>query len=202
MIEGRGETAAERDAATDDDASLVARCRAGDEAAWSLLVERYSRYVYAIAMRAFRLSETDAEEVFQEVFARAFQHLPQLRDDAAIRPWLAQTTRRLAIDHLRRAGRVEPVGGEEELGGDSASGEDMFERLDEALAVREAMAELPDGCQEILDRFFARDESYRTISAALDIPQGTIASRISRCLAKLRATFGQAGRNDGDRASG
>ncbi len=38
----------------------------------------------------------------------------------------------------------------------------------------------------MLDRFFARDESYRTIAAALDLPQGTVASRISRCLAKLR----------------
>ena len=45
---------------------------------------------------------------------------------------------------------------------------------------------LGEDCQEILDRFFARDESYRTISEALDIPQGTIASRISRCLAKLK----------------
>jgi DNA-directed RNA polymerase specialized sigma24 family protein len=41
-------------------------------------------------------------------------------------------------------------------------------------------------CQEILDRFFARDESYRTIAEALELPPGTIASRISRCLARLR----------------
>jgi RNA polymerase sigma factor (sigma-70 family) len=59
----------------------------------------------------------------------------------------------------------------------------------EALAVHEALAELPEHCQEILDRFFARDESYQTIGAALDIPAGTIASRISRCLAKLRELF-------------
>ncbi len=52
--------------------------------------------------------------------------------------------------------------------------------------MREALAELPDHCQEMLDRFFARDESYRTISAELDMPQGTIASRIARCLGRLR----------------
>ena len=59
-------------ASTLTDRQLVARCRAGDQAAWSELVERFSRYVYAIAVQAFRLPEADAEDVFQEVFARAF----------------------------------------------------------------------------------------------------------------------------------
>ena len=60
--------------------------------------------------------------------------------------------------------------------------------------MREALTTLPDHCQEMLDRFFARDESYRTISAELDLPSGTIASRIARCLAKLRETL--EGRNE------
>ena len=45
---------------------------------------------------------------------------------------------------------------------------------------------MPEDCREVLDRFFCRDESYRTIGEALAIPSGTIASRISRCLEKLR----------------
>ena len=49
------------------------------------------------------------------------------------------------------------------------------------------LAALPDHCRDVLDRFFARDESYDTIGAALEIPPGTIASRISRCLEKLKA---------------
>jgi DNA-directed RNA polymerase specialized sigma24 family protein len=52
------------------DAELVARCRQGDEGAWAELVERFSRYVYAIAVQGFRLSEHDAEDDFQEDFAR------------------------------------------------------------------------------------------------------------------------------------
>jgi RNA polymerase sigma factor (sigma-70 family) len=55
--------------------------------------------------------------------------------------------------------------------------------------VHEALAELPTSCRQILDRFFARDESYRTIGDKLGLPAGTIASRISRCLDKLRDTF-------------
>jgi RNA polymerase sigma factor (sigma-70 family) len=61
-----------------------------------------------------------------------------------------------------------------------------MQEIEEAFAVREAVAGLSDACQDILDRFFARDQSYRTISNELDIPSGTIASRIARCLRKLR----------------
>ncbi len=60
--------------------------------------------------------------------------------------------------------------------------------------MREALERLGEPCHEMLDRFFARDESYRTIGEELQLPPGTIASRISRCLAKLRADL--EGRNE------
>jgi RNA polymerase sigma factor (sigma-70 family) len=168
------------------DSQLVARCREGDAGAWNELVERFSRYVYAIAQRGFRLSPSDAEDVFQEVFARAYERLADLRDDGALRPWLAQTTRRLSIDSLRRGGREQAVEELPEVVDDA-----WVAQLDEALSVHQAMDGLPDNCQEILDRFFCRDESYRAIGEALDIPQGTIASRISRCLARMRELLGK-----------
>jgi RNA polymerase sigma factor (sigma-70 family) len=176
------------------DAQLVARCRLGDRDAWNELVERFSRYVYAIATQAFKLPEHDAEDVFQEVFTRAYEQLPKLRDDDAIRPWLAQMTRRLCIDRLRARAHEQA----EELV-EPADVEDTIARLDEAMAVHEALAALTPNCQDILDRFFARDESYRTIGEALDLPSGTIASRISRCLGKLRNAM--EGRNSGPGAS-
>ncbi len=164
------------------DAELVARCRRGDEDAWRELVTRFSRYVYGIAVQAFRLPEHDAEDVFQEVFARAYEHLHRLRDADALRPWLAQLTRRLCIDCLRAGSREQPSETEVEAG----ALDETLARLDEALSVHEALAALPEHCREVLDRFFTRDESYRTIGEALGLPAGTIASRISRCLAKLR----------------
>ena len=165
------------------DRELVARCRAGDPQAWAELVERFSRYVYAICVQAFRLPEADAEDVFQEVFARAYERLDGLRDDAAVRPWLAQLTRRLCIDRLRANARERPATDEELVGSET---EETLDLLEEALVVHEALAETPEHCREILDRFFARDESYRTIGEALNLPAGTIASRISRCLRRLR----------------
>jgi RNA polymerase sigma-70 factor (ECF subfamily) len=181
------------------DAELVARCRTGDDDAWALLVERFARYVHAILTRGFTLSAHAAEDAFQEVFIRAYEQLPRLRDDGAIRPWLAQLTRRIAIDGLRAAAR-QPTLDTAELERVEAAADDQLDRLEQALAVRAALAELPEHCTEILDRFFARDESYVTIGAALDVPQGTIASRISRCLGKLRVKL--EGRSAAPTASG
>jgi RNA polymerase sigma-70 factor (ECF subfamily) len=168
------------------DAALVQRCRAGDDAAWRELVDRFSRYVYAIAVQGFRLPQQDAEDVFQEVFARVYERLGSLRDDEAVRPWIAQLTRRLCIDRLR-AGARESDADLDEL--PEVPADDVLEPLEQAFDVHEALAELPENCRQILDRFFARDESYRTIGDDLGLPAGTIASRISRCLDKLRDAF-------------
>jgi RNA polymerase sigma factor (sigma-70 family) len=165
------------------DAELVARCRTGDQAAWAELVERFSGYVYAILSRGFRMPDHRAEDIFQEVFARLYERLDTVRDDAAIRSWIGQTTRRLAIDAYRASRHEGPP--HDELP-DAGELDPRLERLNEALDVRRAMSALPDRCDEILTRFFIRDESYRTIGESLDMPSGTIASRISRCLARLR----------------
>jgi RNA polymerase sigma factor (sigma-70 family) len=168
--------------ATLSDAELVRLCRADDPAAWNELVERYSRYVYAIAVRGFRLGDEDAEDVFQDVFTRIYTRLDTLRDDTALRPWIAQLTRRRCLDALASKGRETPAGDDELTREES---EDLAE-VEEAFAVREALAGLSDTCQDILDRFFAQDQSYKTISDELEIPSGTIASRIARCLGRLK----------------
>jgi RNA polymerase sigma factor (sigma-70 family) len=176
------------------DADVVARCRNGDGAAWDELVERFARYVFAIATHAFRLPEHDAEDVFQEVFSRAYERLDTLREDDAVRPWIGQMARNCCLDRLRAAGReivVEQV--------DEQTASDTIDLLDDAFDVRHALATLSIDCREVLDRFFCRDESYRTIGEALDLPPGTIASRISRCLGKLREVM--VGRNDSVAAS-
>ena len=177
------------------DAELVQRCRAGDQDAWNELVGRFSRYVYAICTRGFRLPDEDAEDVFQEVFARVYANLGSLRDDAAVRPWIAQLSRRLCIDTLAKRARERPDA--EAVAGEPTG--DLGE-IDEAFALREALGTLSESCQDMLDRFFTRDQSYRTISAELALPAGTVASRIARCLAKLRTEL--EGRNEPAAGSG
>ena len=160
------------------DADLVRRCLDGEPGAWDELVLLYARYVYAIVSQGYRLTGPDAEDAFQDVFLRVYDRLDTLRDPDAFRPWIAQLTRRVCLDRLGRREAPSDVGLD--------TGEVTIEELDEAFTVREALGHLSDECREVLDRFFCRDESYRTIGEALGIPSGTIASRISRCLDKLR----------------
>jgi RNA polymerase sigma factor (sigma-70 family) len=162
------------------DEALVRACLAGEERAWNEVVERYSRYVYAIATQAFRLGPNDAEDVFQEVFARVFARLDTLRDPTALRPWIAQLTRRECIDRIRAASRQAPL---EEY---PEAAEEVLDEIEEAFDVHHALVTLSEECRQVLDRFFCRDQSYRTIGAELGLPAGTIASRISRCLTRLR----------------
>ena len=151
-------------AAALSDAELVRACRAGDPDAWNELVE------------------PEAADVFQDVFTRVYTRLDSLRDDDALRPWIAQLTRRRCLDALASRGRETQVD-EEELGPEE--GADLTE-VEEAFVVREALAGLSPTCQDMLDRFFARDQSYKTIADELAIPSGTIASRIARCLGRLK----------------
>lgn len=168
------------------DAELAALCRAGDQDAWRELVERFSRYVYAITTQGFRLAQDEADDVFQDVFARAYERLDTLRSDEALRPWIGQLARRCCLDRLRARARERPA---EPDALEEAADEDVLAKLEEAIAVHEALDALSPDCQEVLDRFFCRDESYRTIGDELGLPGGTIASRISRCLTRLREVF-------------
>lgn len=164
--------------------ALVERCRRGDQDAWRELVATHSRYVYAIIARVYRMPPDEAEDVFQDVFSRVFERLEMLRDDDALVAWIGQLTRRLCIDHLRR--RRDTLELTEETAG---AVDGQLEQLELALVVRQALEGLSQPCRDILDRFFCREQSYAVIGAELGIAAGTIASRISRCLARLRASL-------------
>ena len=82
--------------------------------------------------------------------------------------------------------RIEPTADDPEL----PVVDERLARLDDALSVHDALASLQPECRDILDRFFCQDQSYATIGEVLDLPPGTVASRISRCLGKLRDVYG------------
>jgi RNA polymerase sigma-70 factor (ECF subfamily) len=165
------------------DGELVRRCRGGDQGAWDALVDRFSSYVYAILIRGFELRPAAADDVFQDVFTTVFRRLETLADDEAVKPWIAQLTRRAAIDRIS-ATRVE-VDLDSLLEATAVDRE--LDLIEEAMSVHDALAELPAPYRDVVERFFIQDQSYRVIADELGIASGTIASRISRGLAMLRS---------------
>ena len=93
------------------DTDLVARCREGEDEAWDALVDRFARYVYAIAVQVYRPPEADAEDVFlfQETLARAYEHLDEL-PALAVRDALATRAEPPHKDESPEARRVEAGG--------------------------------------------------------------------------------------------
>lgn len=164
---------------------LVSRCRAGDRDAWMEVVASHAGLVNGILRGAFRLGTHDAEDAFQEVFTRLYLNLDELREERALPGWIAQVTRNVAVDVIRRNRHEISTDGEP----DETAHDEPYERVLEAMAVRQALGRLPAQQHEMLERFFVRDQSYRTIAEELSIPPGTIASRISRALAMLRDEF-------------
>lgn len=145
-------------------------------------MERHASLVNGILRGGFRLEAHDAEDAFQEVFTRLYLRLDSVREAGAVRGWIAQVARNVAVDGLRRASHEVVTG----VPVDEHAYAEPLRTVDEAMTVRAALQRLPTHQAEILERFFVRDESYQTIASVLNIPPGTIASRISRALAALR----------------
>src|SRR6185503_13446842 len=88
--------------------ALVTRARDGDKDAWDELVERYAPLVWSVCRR-YRLAAADTDDVGQSVWLRLVEHLPGLREPAALPGWIATTTQRERYRLLRATSRVEPV---------------------------------------------------------------------------------------------
>lgn len=178
-----GSTVARSEAAT-----LVIQAAAGDQGAWSRLVDHYARLVWAVT-RSFRLSDSDAADVSQVVWLRLLEHINRV-DPERVGAWLVVTTRRECVRVLAFRKRVlltyeatvfEGVADDQpELDSDLLAGE-------RAVDVRRALESLPDRWQQLLGMLMADPPlPYAVISETLGLPVGSIGPMRGRCLDKLR----------------
>ena len=177
----------------DIDTELVARAREGSQEAFADLVERYQSRVFNLA-RAVGGREADADDLAQEIFLKVYRGLPGFRGDSTFRTWLY----RVAINVIRTHRRGRSI--LERLGFSSRSGrpdeEDVMEQLPapgnlevEALhrdAIDKALAQLSPDLREAVTLRDIEGLEYREMAAVLDLPIGTVMSRISRGRQRLR----------------
>jgi RNA polymerase sigma factor (sigma-70 family) len=182
----------------DDDAALVARCAHGDGAAWSALVHRYQRLVYAIVLR-MGLDEHGAADVFQTVFARLVQHLPRIADPSRLQAWIVTTAKREALLQrklgLRNVSMTRADDGHEDATADwdmadeSPIAEEALDELQQLNQLRVALDRLDQRCRDLLLLLFREDDdkvSYEDVARRLSTSVGSIGPTRSRCLDKLR----------------
>ncbi|MGI5237367.1 RNA polymerase sigma factor [Dactylosporangium sp. CA-139066] len=177
-------------------AALLRAAAAGDQQAWESIVDRYANLVWSVA-RSFSLGQSDAADVSQATWLRLVEHVDDVRDADKLGSWLATTARREAIALLRKGGRDVPAGSAGDFVGHLgvqiglAPVEDepdagMLRDERDAMLWQEFRA-LSGQCQQLLRVLIADPPpSYAEVSAALDVPIGSIGPTRKRCLGTLR----------------
>ena len=171
---------------------LIEQCLAGDEGAWEDLVKVYTRRVYSLCYR-FTSSPTEAQDLTQEVFLRVFRMLKSFRaGEGSFLVWLTRLTRNLLIDHYRRtrADRMTESIEDQKVALEERAA--LSTRTDGLLAGREASEALQAGLAklspELRETLILRDVEeleYREIAQILNVPEGTVKSRLNRGRAEL-----------------
>jgi RNA polymerase sigma-70 factor (ECF subfamily) len=188
-----------------DDLTLVKRVRGGDQRAFKLLVERYQRKVYAVALGMLKDKE-EAMDVSQEAFVKVYKYLDHFKGDASFYTWLYRITVNICIDIIRkRAGAGgEAVEFDETLPMDVSEAnigalgsrlgtnpQKSALRRELAEKIQEALASVPEKHRAILLLREVEGMSYEDLSRTLDIPKGTVMSRLFHARAKVQKILSQ-----------
>jgi len=173
----------------------------GELSGEALLTAVYTEYSAAIHTYAYRLlnNQEDADDVTQEVFIRAFAHLPQLREAGRLRPWLYRIATNLCMDHLRRRSRIRKVFGvalslgaavDDDDEGDGplrevaqpggTASRDGMERVAERDHIVHALKRMPPKYAICLLLHSEQGLTYREIAEIVGVTPGAAAVRLSR----------------------
>ena len=177
-------------------AVLLARCQAGDRAAWDMLVDAYWQRLFGYALRATNNAEL-AQDLVQETFLRIVQRLGCYDDQGKFEAWLFRILVNLVRDHGRSLSRhptqstVIEIDGErieltDELSGKVPPPFDPLHLQEDVDALQAAMRALPEGDRQILLLRHFADMPFKDIARTLNCPIGTVLARAHRALGKLR----------------
>ena len=178
-----------------DDHSLVEACRAGRTEAFGILVERYQRRLYPTILRLVGSAE-DAEDILQDAFVRAFEKLDQFQGESSFYTWVYRIAVNLALSgHRRRRvrsalrmGRGRPASRGLHAPDESADADPAMplERAERERIIADALNRLGPEHRAVVVLKDFDGRRYEEISAILNIPVGTVRSRLHRARCELR----------------
>ena len=183
---------------SDNEAELIKAAARGDQSAFSELVTAYERLVYNTA-KSKVFSHEDAMDVSQEVFIKIWRSLPNWRGECRFATWIYKVCVNASLDFLRRAPEeTESLSGRPDEDGEerpleiadesvSASPESSLEQNETTMAVRRAIAKLPDDQRQIVVLRDIDGYTYEEIAEMLSLGLGTVKSRINRARVRLKA---------------
>lgn len=179
-----------------DDALLIARAQGGDRKGFDALVRKYQDRAYTYAFRLTRNSEV-AADVVAEAFLRIHNALSNFKGQSSFKTWLYRILTNCYLD-LRKRERARPHGsldaimdpsdGEpgQQIPDEGPTPEEEAQRRARGDAMQSALASMPEYQRAMIVMYHAEDMSYEEMAAALDLPVGTVKSRLNRARLNLR----------------
>ncbi|MFZ0077349.1 RNA polymerase sigma factor [Exiguobacterium undae] len=171
---------------TQSDESLYHEMRSGDELALEALYEKYERLLFSFAHR-FTNNDRLSEEVIQEVWMKIWNGRVDFNTDKGkFSSWILTITRNAALDCLRREKRQPTIEVEERDGGFDEPVERTVIERETASEVRNAVSELKPDQQELIELVYFKGLTQQQISDQLNLPLGTVKTRIRSAIQSLR----------------
>lgn len=185
------------------DERLVKTCLGGDERAWSALIAKYKDLIYSIPIK-YRAPSQDVADIFQSVCLQLFSELPKLRKVESLRSWLITTAIRKSYQWNQKKQRwsdEDPEEAESRNAGSSGKPvvtteqQAILEEAEQEQIVREAIAQLPDRCREMILLLFYEEPPlpYGQLAQRLGLATGSIGFIRGRCLKRLKKTLEEMG---------
>jgi len=176
----------------DDEKRLIARAKEGDMEAFEHLVRRYQQSIYYICRRMTGVHQT-ADDMSQETFIKAYFSLSRFKDEMNFFSWLRKIAINNSLNYLKSHKREELLGERENTITENASST-LQELPQETLLrnrleqkFRKALDALPADQKTIFMLRFYQNLSYKEIAQSLNLPNGTVMSRLNRARKKLRS---------------
>lgn len=183
------------------DEDLVRRYVGGDRSAFGVLVERHERRVYNLALRMTGREE-DARDATQEAFLTALRKLSSFRGEAAFTTWMHRVTVNACYDLLRKRQRAPLLDRLPDHQMEPPPAPDHAEATIGAIDVQRALMEVAEDFRAILILHDVQDLAYEDIARALEIPIGTVKSRLHRGRVALARAMGEPSPRERSRAPG
>jgi RNA polymerase sigma-70 factor, ECF subfamily len=173
----------------------VCRCKEGDKEAWEMVINAYGKKIYNMALN-FIGDRDEASDITQEIFVKVYQNIEKFQDDRNFTSWLLTLTRNHCIDYWRKNKkyyRTEEI--DHTVSDNGPTPEDQVVRHAEIQLLRKKLLELEPDMRIFLTMRDIESMSYQEISDQLDIPLGTVKSRINRARLKLTRLMDGKGAN-------
>lgn len=186
------------------DEQILERIQQGETDLFGPLIRRYEKELFGY-LRRYLGDEALAEDVFQNTFLKLFEKADQYERGRPVRPWIYTMATHLAIDALRRSGRRPSVSLDQALGNDAknpSSGVDLLANRDvdpfaqlamkeRKQLVRQSIEKLPEHLKLTLILAYYQGMKYRDIAEVMQVPVGTVKSRLHLALARLQELWQQ-----------